>query len=426
MIFSSINVLLSKFTKSIFVRQVCTTTITQAVILLFTVITSAITARYLGPAGKGQLAMVFMVPSMLGMFLGFGLGPSNVYHISAGRLPLHKLTANATSFSVIGTLIGFSIVLFILLFDFLPILLPGISKKYLLLGMIALPLGLFTGNFGAMMQGLQRIYTINILGFLGSILSVVFMSLLLIVLGWGIIGAMIASLSVQSVMLIITGFLLKKEGAQFRPQWDIRVIKPTFNYGLKCYVGNLLQFFNYRLDMFIVNFFLGPAGVGIYGVSVVMAELLWQIPNAASFVIFPKAANSSHETMNRFTPRVFWIILTITTGGAFLLAIFGKLVISLVFSDAFLAAYKPLLVLLPGVVVLGAAKVLTNDIAGRGFPHYNSITSGMSLVATIVLDLILIPKWGIVGAALASTASYSLTFLVSVFFYFSVARMKLA
>ena len=94
----------------------------------------------------------------------------------------------------------------------------------------------------------------------------------------------------------------------------------------------------------------------------------------------------------------------------------------MVFSSAFLGAYIPLLVLLPGVVLLGSCKVLANDIGGRGFPHYNSINSGLSFVATVIFDLLLIPKMGVVGAALASTLSYILGFVLAVIFYISVAR----
>jgi O-antigen/teichoic acid export membrane protein len=293
-----------------------------------------------------------------------------------------------------------------------------------MLGMIALPLGLLTGNLNAILQGLQRIYTLNTLSVIGTLLSVLFMATLVIGLEFGLLGAIVATLAVQAAILIVTGNCVQKEGAQLRPKWNPKVFRPTLNYGLKCYIGNLLQFFNYRLDMFIVNFYLGPAGVGIYGVSVAMAELLWQLPNAASFVIFPKSANSSQEAMNRFTPQVFWIILAITIVGAIGLALFGKLVIRIVFSSTFLDAYMPLIVLLPGVVLLGAGKVLANDIAGRGYPHYNSITSGLSLVITIILDLVLIPPMGVVGAALASTASYTLTFFLSAWFYLSVSRIK--
>lgn len=70
----------------------------------------------------------------------------------------------------------------------------------------------------------------------------------------------------------------------------------------------------------------------------------------------------------------------------------------------------------------GGRQDASNDIAGRGYPHYNSIVAGFALVITVALDLLLIPKIGIVGAALASTAAYSATFVMAVLFYLVVSR----
>jgi O-antigen/teichoic acid export membrane protein len=240
----------------------------------------------------------------------------------------------------------------------------------------------------------------------------------------GVAGAIMASLAGSIFILAGTAKNLRSEGVAFWPRWDRQVIHPTLTYGMKAYVGNLMQFFNYRLDVLIVNAFIGPVGVGIYGVAVTLAELLWRLPNSVAFVIFPKAASTSQESMNRFTPKVFWIVLAISSMGALGLALLGKLVIHVIFSDAFEAAYLPMLVLLPGVVLLGACKVLANDIAGRGFPQYNSIVSGSVLVITVGLDLALIPKIGILGAAITSTVAYASSLVLSVIFYLRVSRSQ--
>lgn len=408
--------------KSVFVQQVGTTAISQAAMLLLSLATAAITARWLGPEGKGELAMVFMVPAMLQLFLCAGLGPANVYYVGSNRIPVRQLAQNSVAFSLMGTLIGFVLIFLFLKSNLLGALLPGVSSGYLLLVMLALPLGLLSSNLSAILHGLQRILTLNVLNIARSSLSVVLMAVFLIWLELGLPGAIFATLAVQLIVFLVIAFYAKREGAGFRPRWNLEVVKPTFGYGVKGYISNLFQFFNYRLDFFIVNYFLGPAEVGIYGVSVTIAELLWQLPNAASFVILPKSVNSSQAEMNRFTPRVFLIIFCITFLGAIGLALFGRPFILMVFSSAFLGAYIPLLVLLPGVVLLGSCKVLANDIGGRGFPHYNSINSGLSFVATVIFDLLLIPKMGVVGAALASTLSYILGFVLAVIFYISVAR----
>jgi O-antigen/teichoic acid export membrane protein len=173
-----------------------------------------------------------------------------------------------------------------------------------------------------------------------------------------------------------------------------------------------------------VNFFVGPAGAGIYSASVALAELLFQLPMAASAVLFAKSSASSHETMNRFTPKVFWIVLATSVAGAIGLAAVGPLAIRVIFSRSFDESYKPLLALLPGVVLVGAARVLNNDINGRGYPHFNSVTAGAGLVVTIALDLLLIPRMGVMGASVASTATYAVMFAFSVGFYLAVSRGK--
>jgi O-antigen/teichoic acid export membrane protein len=172
----------------------------------------------------------------------------------------------------------------------------------------------------------------------------------------------------------------------------------------------------------IVNYFLGPVNVGIYSVAVLLAELLWQLPNSIGFVIFPKASASTPEAMNAFTPRVFRLTLAITAAAAVVLGAIGKPFIELVYTSDFSPAYSALLVLLPGVVLLGGGKVLTNELAGRGYAHYNSINSGLALVATLVLDVLLIPRYGITGAALASSIAYALNLMTALVFYRLVSR----
>ena len=85
-------------------------------------------------------------------------------------------------------------------------------------------------------------------------------------------------------------------------------------------------------------------------------------------------------------------------------------------------ALRVLLALLPGIVLLGGGKVLTNDIAGRGYPQYNSVASGVSLILTVVLDLLLIPRLEVLGASIASTLAYTTIFALAIYFYLTVSR----
>jgi O-antigen/teichoic acid export membrane protein len=405
-----------------FTRQVGITLITKVGNLSLSIAVAAIIARWLGPEGKGMLALALLVPGMLGLFLSGGINVANVYFAGSKRLDVPALSANSVGFTILITIPGFAIVLVLASVGWLGAVVPGVPTWIVLLAMLGFPTNLLNGFFSTILQGLQRIEMVNLINLVQRIITLSLTILLVIVWKLSLLGALVAVLASWALSLIVSCMALRRHGGVLTPKWSYSVLRTTLSFGLRGHIGNVLQFFNYRLDMFIVNFFLGPAGVGIYTVTVRLAELLWYLPNAVGFVIFPKAAASEPEEMNAFTPRVFRITLGLTALGALGLGVIGRPVINFVFSSAFIGAYMPLLVLLPGVVLLGGSKVLTNEIAGRGYPHYNSLNAALALVVTVVLDLVLIPRYGVLGAALASSTAYALILFTAIGFYLIVSR----
>jgi O-antigen/teichoic acid export membrane protein len=407
-----------------FTRNVTSTFGTQLLMLLLAILNAAVIARILGPSGKGILALTVLVPNVFALFLSGGISVANVYYTGQKRFDLPTLSANATAFTVMATALGVVIAALLYASGLMAKLLPGVPLNLLALSMLGLPFSLLNNYFVSLLQGRQLISRINLVSLLQRASTVALSLLMVAVLGWGLTGAVLAVLASSVVSVAVLGVMLRRLGARFTPRWNRLVIKTTLKFGLRGYVANVLQFFNYRLDLFLVNYFLGPSSTGIYTVAVAMAEMLWYLPNAVGFVIFPKAANTSAEAMNRFTPRVFRLTLALTAAGAVALAIIGRPFIEIVYSPAFASAYGPMLALLPGVVLLGGGKVLTNEIAGRGYPQYNSIASGVSLVLTVGLDLLLIPRLGVLGAAIASSIAYVAIFILALVFYRSVVNRQ--
>jgi O-antigen/teichoic acid export membrane protein len=334
------------------------------------------------------------------------------------------LTANAVSFTVMGTILGVVLTTLLAITNALDVLIPGVPLWLFLLALSSLPFALLSGYLSTILQGLQQIRTVNNVKLLLALSN---LGLLIVFLYWvdlGIQGAIYASVLSSLMNVFAFAWYLRRHGAEFTPRWDRAVMQETLLFGLRGYFGNILQFFNYRLDVFIVNFFLGPVSVGIYSVATKLAELVWYFPNAVSFVIFPKSAATEAQEMNRFTPRVFQATILISVLASLALAFVARPLISFIYTNAFRDAYWPLLALLPGVILLGAGRVLTSDIAGRGYPQYNSISSATTLVLTIVLDLMLIPRFGILGASIASSIAYTFTFLMTLWFYRIVSHRE--
>jgi len=413
---------MKKFSEGEFKKHVGTTFFTQLTNLIFSIVTAAIIARWLGPEGKGIMALVLLIPGMLGLLLSGGIGLSNVYFAGSRRLDVTILTENSINFVILSTMIGILIVSIFAITGWLSVLLPGIDLWLIMLAMVGLPSGVLSGYLSAILQGFQRIIVVNMINLVQSVLTLVLTIVLVIGFRMGLLGALLSFLGSGIVSLTILIIILKRQGGSFKPRWHSSNISSLLSFGLKGQIGNILQFFNYRLDTFFVNYFIGTGGVGIYSVSVALAELLWHFPNAVAYVIFPKAAATKPEVMNVFTPRVFFITLGVTMLGAIGLVILGRTFIELIYSFAFIDAYMPMLVLLPGVILLGGAKVLTNEIAGRGYPQYNSLNAGIAFILTVILDLVLIPRFGILGAALASSIAYTAIFFASVGFYLVISR----
>lgn len=397
---------------------------TQLLIVFLSIAQAAIIARWLGPQGKGVLFLILLVPNMISTFLSCGIGVSNVYFAGKGLHDVETLTGHSITFALLATLFGVLTVGGLALSGFLEILLPGVPLPMLLVALSVLPALMLVLFFSTILQGLQKIHQINIAHIVQYTVMLVLTAVLVIACDAGLWGALLAALASSVLGAGLLGFLLFKQGGRLAPKWDPATARAALAFGLKGHVGNVLQFFNYRFDMFIANFFIGAAGVGLYTVSVRLAELLWHLPNAVGFIIFPKAASSTPEHMNRITPRIFLLTLCVTSVGAVALALVGRWLIRLIYSSAFTEAYLPLLALLPGVVLLGAAKVLTNEMAGRGYPQYNSFNAAIAVVLTVSLDLLLIPRYGVLGAAVASSVAYVVVAIAAVIFYGRVVRRQ--
>jgi O-antigen/teichoic acid export membrane protein len=182
----------------------------------------------------------------------------------------------------------------------------------------------------------------------------------------------------------------------------------AFGYSLRAHIANVAQFVNYSADLFFVSYFVGLSGVGFYALAVNVAQVVWLISWAAATVVFPHVA--SHETGAEEAATNSARATRITAGGsigaALVLGILANPVIRIVFGARFEPAVSAVYWLLPGIVALALARVLASYFAGVGRPDINAALSGLGLLLTLPLDLLLIPTLGINGAAMASSVSY--------------------
>lgn len=180
--------------------------------------------------------------------------------------------------------------------------------------------------------------------------------------------------------------------------------------GVPAMLGELATLGAHRLDLVAVAVLLGPADVGRYAVALAVAELLWIVPNGASQVLLPQVAL---DERGRATAPI--VVLTTAMGlvAALGLSLAGSVLVPALFGDAFAGAVDALPWLAVAAVVLGAWKLLLADLAARGQTRLRLTTALAATVVMLGADLLLVPRWGIGGAGMASLAAYGVAAAVT-------------
>jgi O-antigen/teichoic acid export membrane protein len=163
-----------------------------------------------------------------------------------------------------------------------------------------------------------------------------------------------------------------------------------------------------RLDQFFLEANLDTAAVGLYAAAVWGAELLWLVPEALNPLLVHSSADDRDTGRDLTAARAVRLGLGLTALAAIPLAVGAGPLLGLLRDGAYLPAVTPLQVLLPGVIAFAPGAVLAGDFIGRGRPHWNTQASVVTVAANVTLCLLWIPRFGILGAAWASTVAYAL------------------
>jgi len=404
-----------------FTTDTSITFVTRILQLALGIGSTIIIARVLGPQGRGIYSLAILLPSLIISFGNFGIGQASVFYVGKKKYSAEEILGNNITLSFLLGVAGFFIGLIIILF-FSSFLFSGVAKVYLFLALFLIPLGFFLSFVNNLLLGLQKIKEFNFIGILQSFIFLFLLSILLLVLGFGVKEVIAVYVISSFIAVVVLFFLAKRIVGDFHFHFDKSYLKDAFRYGFKVYLGIIIQFLHYRVDIFLVNIFLNPIAVGFYSIAVGLAEQIWLVSQSAGTVLFPRVSSETDEKrLKEFTPVVCRNVLLITLTGAILLFFLGRLLILLFYTEKFSASVLPFQILLIGAVTMSGWKILANDLYGRGKPELNIYISLVSVVLNIILNILWIPKFGIAGAAWATSASYTFAFVAVVIVYSKIS-----
>lgn len=367
-------------------------------------------ARVFGPASNGIYAMAVLIPTTAVILGNLGIGASSIYFISSSKYSVSTVTKNNLLFSSIAAILAaLASALFILLDN------GGTLKNlpvHVLMASVAtiFPMMLF-GNLSAVYTGVQNFRAHGILTLLPQMIFGILLATALPLFANSLTGALSLFAMAYMVAVVILLTTLKEHLLNYSANRSERTvfIRDAMSYGIKAHLGNVITFLNYRVDVFLLTALVDIRSVGLYAITVPITEAIWMTSTAVSAVIFPWVASQTDkdDLAQKGTALVCRWVFTATVISALIIGVLAETIVMTLFGVEYKAAVSAIWFLLPGVSLWSIARVLSNDMAGRGRTDINLALSCVALIINVLANLILIPRFAINGAAIASSVSYS-------------------
>jgi len=392
-----------------FVESVAITFTSRIIIVLISIASSIITARWLGPAGKGTLAVLWVIVG-IGLQLGnFGFHSSNVYFTARDKKSVSSVASNSLCFGLIAGIMISSGIIGVYLIK--PGLFGNIPFLLLLVTIILIPFKLILYFFQHIFLGLQKILVYNSFELTERTFLFLVVAIVLVFFKRGLFSLMLFTTLVTGILalfyIIYTHNVLNSSFLDF----DGKLFGKMFKYGFKSYLACIFGFLIVRSDMLLVNYFKGANLSGIYSVAVNLADFLYLLPVTIGAILFTKvSANIADDGI--FTQKISRHTVLLMAIICILIALISKSLILLMYGVQFAFSATPFLWLLPGIFFLSLAMIYNNDLAGRGLPPIVFIAPGVGFILNFSLNLLFIPRYGIIGAAITSSISYFVMFII--------------
>ncbi len=385
-------------------RKVALTTLSRCAMLVAGLASSVITARTLGPAGRGEYFFIVTLAATVVQFANLGLHSSNTYFVSKDRNALAALLGNSFWASLGVGLVAAGIAVAVLrLFD--PI--PNARHAHVWYVVALVPPLLFFLLGANLLVGIDRIGTFNVIEAAGrlAVLAAFAVTALVATTASAFLAASaIAWILVSGILIVVL-----KRLARGPLRLDTAMFTAGFRYAAKAYLVSLLGFLVLRSSVFLLERMTTSKEVGYFSVASQIADVLAIIPTSVALVLFPDLVRDERRRW-ALTMRSCAVVFVVLSAACIVVGFVAGPVIRIVFGHGFAPSVGVLQWLLPGVVGLGVTSVVSQYLAAVGMPRIVIWVWLGDLVCAGLVGFLLIRRNGGVGAAEALSITYWIAF----------------
>lgn len=350
-----------------------------------------ISARALGVAGRGELSLLLVVGMLAGGILPLGMDLWAATSLGRGvDLPVVKrlLVRHLATVAILVALVA------------LPLwkvsdVDSGIVAATVLLCLTATGSTLKLG----ILQGLNQMKRYS-LAALSS--TVVFAAVLCVLVLCGAVSV-VSFVCAAAVGQLVTAAWPAPDHRDVPSAPGLVSYRSAIAFGLPTAMGAVAAMLLYRADLFLVSWWDDIDAVGLYSVALAYTEVIWVIPTAAAQAVVPLAARPDSK-LN--TPRVSRTVVALMLLFVGIVCVTAPLLLPLVFGRQFSGAGQAIVPLAFAAVGVGVWKLVGHDLIARGDARTRLWTGVFGIVVMVLSGAVLIPLYGIAGAAFASLLAY--------------------
>lgn len=363
-------------------------------------VASIITARALGPDGKGLFSTLTFLTAMVVHVFSAGLGDAAIVFVGQKKATLQQALSSTLGASLCSAVVGMVVLwvgcLVAFSDDWADI------RNAAVISCLGLPVFLCAYQLSYLLSAQERIPASSAVIAIMNTCTTFGLAVFVAGLGLFITGGALAGAVGAASGLILAATLIRRSGLSLRPSWDSRYLAGALRYGPAIAASNLVSIMLQRADLLLVYALAGSRAAGHYSVGLTIGSLVALLPLAISNATFPRIAKLPDEEATELMVRTCRLGIAAAAVGAVLMLVVTPVLVPLLFGRKFLPAVGPTLILVPSGLIWSAQWLLSRAWAARGRPSLLMTSFGASLAVMVPLDLLAIPRLGLVGAAIVS------------------------
>ncbi|MBN1105221.1 MAG: oligosaccharide flippase family protein [Deltaproteobacteria bacterium] len=376
------------------------------------IITQMILSRKLGPDGMGQYQLLLSTSTLAVAVATLGIGQANVYFLNHFNSPKAAVVMNSVYWwAVAGTVlfVGYvgAVKEFVNYFGRVPI------EALLIFGV---------GLLGVLLVNLLRpVLVAELLMREAVLVTVAAPSAYLVTVAClaattrlSVVQAIIA-MAVGNAAGALVCIWFVRDGLKWHERFDARFFWKLLPHGMQLASSNIVQLASATMGILLLRHFMHESfsEVGYYGRAIAVCGLMQLLSASATPLLYSKWSSVNQAERTAQVERATRIQTAMGIGIVFFLLVFGRYLIILLYGHSFLAAVQPLYLLSFAHLIKGPTNIFTNLFAGAGQPSLNSLIWGISLPFLVLFSFLLVPRFGIAGAAIAEICSSSASLLAA-------------